>query len=42
MARVEHVPESWKPIRRDSISAVEDFPPEDLDYRREIKPMRSR
>ena len=42
MVRVEHVLESWKAIRQTSISAVEDFPPEDLDYRREIKPMRSR
>ena len=42
MVRVEHVLESWKAIRQTSISAAEDFPPEDLDYRREIKPMRSR
>ena len=33
MVRLEQVLESWKTIRQDTISAVEDFPAAELDYR---------
>jgi uncharacterized damage-inducible protein DinB len=33
MVRVEHVLESWKAIRQDTVGALEDFPPEEIDYR---------
>jgi len=33
MVRVEHVVESWKSIRLDTIAAVEEFPAEEFDYR---------
>lgn len=33
MIRVEHVLDSWKNIRRDTIAAVEEFPANEFDYR---------
>jgi uncharacterized damage-inducible protein DinB len=33
MVRVEHVLESWKSIRQDTIAAVEEFPPAEFDFR---------
>jgi uncharacterized damage-inducible protein DinB len=33
MVRLDHVLESWKAIRQDTVTALEDFPSEDLDYR---------
>ena len=33
MVRAEFVLESWKTIRQDTIAAVQDFPPGELDYR---------
>jgi uncharacterized damage-inducible protein DinB len=33
MVRVEHVLDSWKTIRQDTVAAVEDFPAGELDYR---------
>lgn len=33
MVRVEHVLDSWKTVRQDTIAAVEDFPAAELDYR---------
>lgn len=33
MVRVEHVLESWKTIRRDTVAAVEDFPAGDFNFR---------
>lgn len=33
MVRVEHVLDSWKTVREDTIHAVEDFPADELDFR---------
>jgi uncharacterized damage-inducible protein DinB len=33
MVRLEHVLDSWKTIRQDTASAVEDFPAAELDFR---------
>jgi len=33
MVRVEHVLDSWRTIRQDTVAAVEEFPAGDLDYR---------
>jgi len=33
MVRVEHVLDSWKTIRQDTIAAVEEFPAADYDFR---------
>jgi uncharacterized damage-inducible protein DinB len=33
MVRLEHVLDSWKTVRADTIAAVEDFPAAELDYR---------
>jgi uncharacterized damage-inducible protein DinB len=33
MVRAQHVIDSWKAIRQDAASAVEDFPETDLDFR---------
>ncbi|HTU03740.1 MAG TPA: DinB family protein [Candidatus Sulfotelmatobacter sp.] len=33
MVRIEQILDSWKAIRQDTISAVEDFPAGELDYR---------
>ena len=33
MVRVEHVLESWKSIRQDTVTAVEEFPPAEFDFR---------
>jgi len=33
MIRVEYVLDSWKPVRQDTIAAVEDFPASEFDYR---------
>ena len=33
MVRVEHVLDSWKTIRRDTITAVEEFPATEFDFR---------
>ena len=33
MIRLEHILESWKTIRQDTATAVEEFPADDLDYR---------
>ena len=33
MVRLEHVLESWKTVRQDTIAAVEDFPAAEFDFR---------
>jgi uncharacterized damage-inducible protein DinB len=33
MVRVEHVLDSWRTIRQDTVAAVEDFPAEEFDFR---------
>jgi uncharacterized damage-inducible protein DinB len=33
MVRLEHVLDTWKTIRQDTIAAVEDFPPGEFDFR---------
>ena len=33
MVRTEHVLDSWKTVREDTIQAVEDFPADDFDFR---------
>jgi uncharacterized damage-inducible protein DinB len=33
MVRVEHVLDSWKSVREDTIAAVEDFPAKEFDFR---------
>jgi uncharacterized damage-inducible protein DinB len=33
MVRVDHVLESWKAVRQDTVGALEDLPSEELDYR---------
>ena len=33
MVRLEHVVSSWKTVRQDTATAVEEFPEEELDYR---------
>ncbi len=33
MVRLEHVLDSWKTVRQDTISAVEEFPPGEMDFR---------
>ena len=33
MVRLEHVLDSWKAVRQDTIAAIEEFPAEDLDFR---------
>jgi uncharacterized damage-inducible protein DinB len=33
MVRVEYVLESWKSVRQDTVSAVEDFPADQFDFR---------
>lgn len=33
MVRVEHVLDSWRTVRQDTVAAVEDFPAAEFDYR---------
>ncbi|HEX3748832.1 MAG TPA: DinB family protein [Bryobacteraceae bacterium] len=33
MVRTQHVIDSWKTVRLDAAAAVEDFPPEEMDFR---------
>ena len=33
MVRLEHVLESWRAVRQDTVAAVEDFPADDFDFR---------
>ena len=33
MVRLEHVLDTWKAVRQDTVAAVEDFPPAEMDFR---------